>query len=135
MENIFKYILFPILIVSLLYLIWKNFFGDPTKLEVDNSRLLKNIENLERQKDSIESIKRRLEVRYDSIYKVGIRLDSMIKKDRAKIKIQEVKLKISIDTLNVYKKRWKIDRKKIEDMKKNQRIPTNEETLDFFKKY
>jgi hypothetical protein len=135
MENIFKYILFPILIVSLLYLIWKNFFGDPTKLEVDNSRLLKNIENLERQKDSIESIKKRLEVRYDSIYKVGIRLDSMIKKDREKIKIQEYKLKMSVDTLNIYKKRWKIDRKKIEEMKKNQRIPTNEETFDFFKKY
>ena len=135
MENIFKYILFPILIVSLLYLIWKNFFGDPTKLEVDNSRLLKNIENLERQKDSIESIKKRLEVRYDSIYKVGIRLDSMIKKDREKIKIQEYKLKMSVDTLNIYKKRWKIERKKIEEMKKNQRIPTNEETFDFFKKY
>jgi len=80
-------------------------------------------------------IKKRLEVRHDSIYKVGLRLDSMIKKDREKIKIQEAKLKISIDTLNNYKKRWKIDRDKIEEMKRNQRIPTNEETLEFFKKY
>jgi len=135
MENIFKYILFPILICSLIYLVWKNFFGDPSKLERDNSRLLSKIESLEKQKDSIDLIKKRLEVRYDSIYKVGLRLDSMIKKDREKIKIQEAKLKISIDTLNNYKKRWKIDRDKIEEMKRNQRIPTNEETLEFFKKY
>jgi len=135
MENIFKYILFPILICSLIYLVWKNFFGDPSKLERDNSRLLLKIESLEKQKDSINLIKKRLEVRYDSIYKVGLRLDSMIKKDREKIKIQETKLKISIDTLNNYKKRWKIDRDKIEEMKRNQRIPTNEETLEFFKKY
>jgi len=135
MENIFKYILFPILICSLIYLVWKNFFGDHSKLERDNFRLLSKIENLEKQKDSIDLIKKRLEVRYDSIYKVGLRLDSMIKKDREKIKVQEAKLKISIDTLNNYKKRWKIDRDKIEEMKRNQRIPTNEETLEFFKKY
>ena len=87
MENIFKYILFPILICSLIYLVWKNFFGDPSKLEGDNFRLLSKIESLENQKDSIDLIKKRLEVRYDSIYKVGLRLDSMIKKDREKIKI------------------------------------------------
>ena len=47
----------------------------------------------------------------------------------------EVRLSKSLDSVNKYKFIWKNNVGKYRDLKKNQKKPSNQQTLDFFKKY
>ena len=135
MENFFKYILFPILVVSLGYFIWRTFFGEPTQLELSNKQLKDKIELLESKKDSILKIKGKLKLEYDSLLKINNKYDSLVKKDKEMILFRERQLRKSLDSLNKYKNQMILTKKKIEELKKRMRVPSNQETLDFFKKY
>jgi hypothetical protein len=135
MKNIFYFLVSIIILCLILFLGWRYFSGQISELEEKNSKLSKDISNIQLERDSLQPIMEKLKLQQDSLYRV----DSCYKKEledlRNKNILIEKKLSRSIDSLNKYKPLWFISRKKYQDIKKSKRKPTNQQVLEFFKKY
>jgi hypothetical protein len=62
-------------------------------------------------------------------------LTESIQKLKNDYEVLERKSQRNLDSLNKWKNYHQSNKKKIEEIKKNRKNPTNQETLDFFKKY
>ena len=135
MQNIFKYIFLPLLLIYLIFLVWKTYFGDPNDLEKENSKLKENNKTIQFERDSLKLVNIKLKAEFDSVYKVTQRLEESIKKSKAEYDLLKQKSKRNLDSLNKWKNIYYENEKKLEEIRKNQKESTNQETLDFFKKY
>jgi len=136
-----KNFLIIILCISILgglgYLGYKIYKKSPetSKLEEDNLRLKSDIDRIESERDSLKPLIEKIKLQTDSL----IGLDSIYRKEIIDLKIKnsqlEVRLTKSLDSANKYKFIWKKNVGKYRDLKKNQKKPSNQQTLDFFKKY
>jgi hypothetical protein len=116
------------------YQIYKK-LPETSKLEEDNLRLKNDIERIESERDSLKPLIEKIKLQTDSL--IGV--DSIYRKEIIDLKIKnsqlEVRLSKSLDSANKYKSIWKNNLGKYKDLKKNQKKPSNQQTLDFFKKY
>ena len=116
------------------YQIYKK-LPETSKLEEDNLRLKNDIDRIEAERDSLKPLIEKIKLQTDSL--VGV--DSIYRKEIIDLKIKnsqlEVRLSKSLDSANKYKSIWKNNVGKYKDLKKNQKKPSNQQTLDFFKKY
>jgi hypothetical protein len=135
MQNIFKYIFLSLILIYLGFLVWKTYFGDPTQLEKDNKDLKTKNENIQKTRDSLDKINKLLFIKYDSVFKIKNRLFEDIKKLEGEYEVLERKSKKNLDSANKWKNIYINNRKEIEELKKNRKLPSNQETLDFFQKY
>ena len=116
------------------YQIYKK-LPETSKLEEDNLRLKNDIERIESERDSLKPLIEKIKLQTDSL--IGV--DSIYRKEIIDLKIKnsqlEVRLSKSLDSANKYKSIWKNNLGKYKGLKKNQKKPSNQQTLDFFKKY
>ena len=116
------------------YQIYKK-LPETSKLEEDNLRLKNDIDRIEAERDSLKPLIEKIKLQTDSL--IGV--DSIYRKEIIDLKIKnsqlEVRLSKSLDSANKYKSIWKNNVNKYKDLKKNQKKPSNQQTLDFFKKY
>jgi len=116
------------------YQIYKK-LPETSKLEEDNLRLKNDIERIESERDSLKPLIEKIKLQTDSL----ISVDSIYRKEIMNLKIKnsqlEVRLSKSLDSANKYKSIWKNNVNKYKDLKKNQKKPSNQQTLDFFKNY
>ena len=115
---------------------WSKFnpFGN-SKLEKENERLSEKIEELESKSDSLQPLIKKYQLQTDSLQKIDSLIQIEISDIRKKNIILERRLSQSKDSVSKYRNNWKKSVKKYEDMKKHQKVPTNQQALDFFKKY
>jgi len=116
---------------------WSKIFNPSTNttLEEKNKELMGQIENLEHQRDSLKPLIKKYEMRTDSLLKIDSTFQvqiSLLKSENIRL---ERRLQSSKDSANKYKNIWTDNKKKYKELKKNQKKPTNQQTLDFFKKY
>jgi len=116
---------------------WSKIFNPSTNttLEEKNKELMGQIENLEHQRDSLKPLIEKYEMRTDSLLKIDSTFQvqiSLLKSENIRL---ERRLQSSKDSANKYKNIWTDNKKKYKELKKNQKKPTNQQTLDFFKKY
>jgi hypothetical protein len=116
------------------YQIYKK-FPETSKLEKDNLRLKSDIDRIEAERDSLKPLIEKIKLQTDSL--IGV--DSIYRKEIMNLKIKnsqlEVRLTKSLDSVNKYKFIWKNNVGKYKNLKKNQKKPSNQQTLDFFKNY
>ena len=116
------------------YQIYKK-LPETSKLEEDNLRLKNDIDRIEAERDSLKPLIEKIKLQTDSL--IGV--DSIYRKEIIDLKIKnsqlEVRLSKSLDSANKYRSIWKNNVGKYKDLKKNQKKPSNQQTLDFFKKY
>jgi chromosome segregation ATPase len=135
MQNIFKYIFLPLLIIYTIYLIWKTYFGDPKELEKINEGLKEKNKNIQKTRDSLDIVNQKLSIKFDSVMDIRKNLTESIQKLKNDYEVLERKSQRNLDSLNKWKNYHQSNKKKIEEIKKNRKNSTNQETLDFFKKY
>jgi len=137
MKNFLIIILCIAILGGLGYLGYQVYKKSPetSKLEEDNLRLKNDIERIESERDSLKPLIEKIKLQTDSL--IGV--DSIYRKEIMNLKIKnsqlEVRLSKSLDSVNKYKSIWKNNVGKYRDLKKNQKKPSNQQTLDFFKKY
>ena len=106
-----------------------------SQLEEDNTRLKNDIDRIEAERDSLKPLIEKIKLQTDSL--IGV--DSIYRKEISQLKLRnsqlEVRLSKSLDSVSKYKSIWKNNVNKYKDLKKNQKKPSNQQTLDFFKKY
>lgn len=116
------------------YQIYKN-LPSTSKLEEDNRRLQNDIDRIEAERDSLKPLIQKIKLQTDSLSD----LDSIYKKEIISLKLKNsqlgVRLSKSLDSVSKYKSIWKNNMNKYKDLKKNQKKPSNQQALDFFKKY
>jgi len=116
------------------YQIYKK-LPETSKLEEDNLRLKSDIDRIEAERDSLKPLIEKIKLQTDSL--IGV--DSIYRKEIINLKIKnsqlEIRLTKSLDSVNKYKFIWKNNVNKYKDLKKNQKKPSNQQTLDFFKNY
>jgi chromosome segregation ATPase len=140
MKNFLLGILVISLIVGLYFAFtfdWSKIFNPSTNtaLEEKNKELMGQIEDLEHQRDSLKPLIEKYEMRTDSLLKIDSTFQvqiSLLKSENIRL---ERRLQSSKDSVNKYKNIWTDNKKKYKELKKNQKKPTNQQTLDFFKKY
>lgn len=140
MKNFLLGILVIFLIVGLYFAFtvdWSKIFNPSTNttLEEKNKELIGQIEDLEHQRDSLKPLIEKYEMRTDSLLKIDSTFQvqiSLLKSENIRL---EKRLQSSKDSANKYKNIWTDNKKKYKELKKNQKKPTNQQTLDFFKKY
>jgi chromosome segregation ATPase len=140
MKNFLLGILVISLIVGLYFAFtfdWSKIFNPSTNtaLEEKNKELMGQIEDLEHQRDSLKPLIEKYEIRTDSLLKIDSTFQvqiSLLKSENIRL---ERRLQSSKDSANKYKNIWTDNKKKYKELKKNQKKPTNQQTLDFFKKY
>jgi chromosome segregation ATPase len=140
MKNFLLGILVISLIVGLYFAFtfdWSKIFNPSTNtaLEEKNKELMGQIEDLEHQRDSLKPLIEKYEMRTDSLLKIDSTFQvqiSLLKSENIRL---ERRLQSSKDSANKYKNIWTDNKKKYKELKKNQKKPTNQQTLDFFKKY
>ena len=137
MKNFLIIILCIVILGGLGYLgyqIYKN-LPETSKLEKDNLRLKSDIDRIEAERDSLKPLIKKIKLQTDSL--IGV--DSIYRKEIMNLKIKnsqlEVRLTKSLDSVNKYKFIWKNNVGKYKNLKKNQKKPSNQQTLDFFKNY
>jgi hypothetical protein len=117
----------------------KNFFNfecvDISKLETENEKHKKDIVLLSKERELLKPLMDKQKNFSDSLRKVDSLLKLEILKEREYTKILERRLSSSKDSVRKYRSVYTQSVKKYEQMKKNQKKPTNEQTLEFFKKY
>jgi chromosome segregation ATPase len=108
---------------------------ETSKLEEDNIRLKNDIDKIEAERDALKPLIEKIKLQTDSLSD----MDSIYKKEIISLKLKnsqlEARLSKSLDSANKYKSIWKNNTNKYKDLKKNQKKPSNQQTLDFFKKY
>jgi len=108
---------------------------ETSKLEEDNLRLKSDKDKIKAERDSLKSLIEKIKLQTDSF--IGV--DSIYRKEIINLKIKnsqlEIRLTKSLDSVNKYKFIWKNNVNKYKDLKKNQKKPSNQQTLDFFKNY
>lgn len=106
-----------------------------SQLEEDNTRLKNDIDRIEAERDSLKPLIEKIKLQTDSL--IGV--DSIYRKEISQLKLRnlqlDAKLSKSLDSVSKYKSIWKNNVNKYKDLKKNQKKPSNQQTLDFFKKY
>jgi chromosome segregation ATPase len=140
MRNFLLVILVISLIVGLYFAFtfdWFKIFNPSTNttLEEKNKELMGQIEDLEHQRDSLKPLIEKYELRTDSLLKIDSTFQiqiSLLKSENIRL---ERRLQSSKDSANKYKNIWRGSKKKYQELKKNQKKPTNQQTLEFFKKY
>jgi chromosome segregation ATPase len=140
MKNFLLGILVISLIVGLYFAFtydWSKIFNPSTNttLEEKNKELLGQIDDLEHQRDSLRPLIEKYEMRTDSLLKIDSSFQVQILLLKSENLRLERKLQSSKDSANKYKNIWSDNRKKYKELKKNQKKPTNQQTLEFFKKY
>ena len=113
---------------------WSNPFGS-SELEKENKRLSRKIEDLESKSDSLQPLIEKYRLQTDSLEKIDSLIQIEISDIRKKNVILEKKLSQSKDSVSKYRNNWRESVKKYEFMKNHQKIPSNQQTFDFFKKY
>lgn len=117
----------------------KNFFNfecvDISKLESENEKHKRDIQLLSRERELIKPLMEKQKKISDSLMKVDSILRLDIYREKEYTKTLEKRLSCSKDSVKKYRSAYSQSVKKYEQMKKNQRKPSNEQTLDFFKKY
>jgi len=117
----------------------KNFFNfecvDISKLESENEKHKKDIVLLSKERELLKPLMEKQKNFSDSLRKVDSLLRLEIEKEKERTKILEKRLSCSKDSVKKYRSAYSQSVKKYEKMKKNQKKPTNEQTLEFFKKY
>jgi predicted nuclease with TOPRIM domain len=96
---------------------------------------LEDIKNIEQQRDSLKPLIERYKMEADSLMGVDSLYQIQIKNLKEKNRQLDVRLSKSKDSVLKYRNRWSESVEKYEWMKKNQKVPSNQQTLDFFKKY
>jgi len=108
---------------------------DISKLQEDNKKLEEDIRLISLERDLLKPQIEKFQLMNDSLAKV----DSLNRIDLLKIreenKILEKRLSSSKDSVKKYKSVWNENVKKYNKIKKNQKKPSNQQTLEFFKKY
>jgi len=140
MKNFLLGILVISLIVGLYFAFkfdWSKIFNPSTNtaLEEKNKELMGQIEDLEHQRDSLKPLIEKYEIRTDSLLKIDSTFQVQILLLKSENIRLERRLQSSKDSANKYKNIWTDNKKKYKELKKNQKKPTNQQTLDFFKKY
>jgi hypothetical protein len=110
-------------------------WSDISALEEKNEKLLEDIKNIEQQRDSLKPLIERYKMETDSLMGVDLLYQIQIKNLKEKNRQLDVRLSRSKDSVLKYRNRWSESVEKYEWMKKNQKVPSNQQTLDFFKKY
>ena len=110
-------------------------WSDSSALEEKNKQLLEDIKNIEQQRDSLKPLIERYKMETDSLMGVDSLYQIQIKNLKEKNRQLDIRLSKSKDSVSKYRNRWSESVKKYEWMKKNQKVPSNQQTLDFFKKY
>ena len=110
-------------------------WSDTSSLEEKNKELLEDIKNIEQQRDSLKPLIERYKMETDSLMGVDSLYQIQIKSLKEKNRQLGVILSKSKDSVSKYRSRWSESVKKYEWMKKNQKKPSNQQTLEFFKKY
>jgi len=113
---------------------WSKVFNTST-LEKENKRLQEQINDLEHKRDSLKPIIEKYEMQTDSLLKIDSSFQNQILVLKSENLILERKIQSSKDSANKYKNIWKGNKRKYQDLKKNQKKPSNQQTLEFFKKY
>ena len=140
MKNFLLGILLISLIVGLYFAFtfdWSKLFNQSTNtiLEEKNKELLGQIDDLEDQRDSLKPLIEKYELRTDSLLKIDSTFQVQIMILKSENLRLERKLQSSKDSANKYKNIWRGSKKRYQELKKNQKKPTNQQTLEFFKKY
>lgn len=135
MQNIFKYIFLPIIIIFGIYIVWKTYFGDTDELEIANIKLKKENKTIQKTRDSLDLVNQELSTKYDSVFKIKENLLVSIDKLKEDYELLERKSRKNLDSAKKWKQFYMTNKQKIEDLKKNRKEPSNQETLDYFKKY
>ena len=99
------------------------------------ARLSRKIEDLESKSDSLQPLIEKYRLQTDSLEKIDSLIQIEISDIRKKNVILEKKLSQSKDSVSKYRNNWRESVKKYEFMKNHQKIPSNQQTFDFFKKY
>ena len=110
-------------------------WSDSSALDEKNKKLLEDIKNIEQQRDSLKPLIERYKMETDSLMGVDSLYQIQIKNLKEKNRQLDVRLSKSKDSVLKYRNRWSESVEKYEWMKKNQKVPSNQQTLDFFKKY
>ena len=113
---------------------WSKVFNTST-LEEENKRLQEEIIDLEHKRDSLKPIIEKYEMQTDSLLKIDSTFQNQIILLKSENLRLERRLQSSKDSANKYKNIWKGNKRKYQDLKKNQKKPSNQQTLEFFKKY
>lgn len=113
---------------------WSKVFNTST-LEEENKRLQEEIIDLEHKRDSLKPIIEKYEMQTDSLLKIDSTFQNQIILLKSENLRLERRLQSSKDSVNKYKNIWKGNKRKYQDLKKNQKKPSNQQTLEFFKKY
>jgi len=116
---------------------WSKMFNQSinTTLEEKNKELLSQIDDLEHQRDSLTPLIEKYEMRTDSLLKIDSSFQIQIILLKSENLRLERRLQSSKDSANKYRNIWSDNKKKYKELKKNQKKPTNQQTLEFFKKY
>lgn len=113
---------------------WSKVFNTST-LEEENKRLQEEIIDLEHKRDSLKPIIEKYEMQTDSLLKIDSTFHDQILMLKSENLRLERRIQSSKDSVNKYKNIWKGNKRKYQDLKKNQKKPSNQQTLEFFKKY
>jgi hypothetical protein len=140
MKNFLLGILIISLIVGLYFAFtfdWSKIFNPSTNntLEQKNKELMGQIADLEHQRDSLKPLIEKYEFRTDSLLKIDSSFQTQISLLKSENVRLERRLQSSKDSVSKYKNIWRGSKKKYQELKKNQKKPTNQQTLEFFKKY
>ena len=140
MENILVF--FKILLVLLIlgglswggYELYKLLEGKNTS-DTTNVRLQHEIDSLSDLSENLQPLIKKYQHQVDSMSVIDSIYDIKITSLKNENSTLERKLLSSKDSANKYKNSWKQSLKKYKELKESQKEPSNQETLDFFKKH
>jgi len=135
MKNILTIIFVVICLILIGWALYHYLGKHITELENCNKKYKEDIENLKSRSDSLQPKIKEAEEKIVVLTKERQDLKDEVVKWKGLIEKQEKNSKRLKDSVNKYKKEFEDNKKKYDGLKKSQKQPTNQQTLEFFEKY